>query len=82
MIYETQSERLQDMGTLFDNEKEQFRMARVMELENGRPIVRFSGETANAKKKYKYLSSYYPAIGDKVIMIRISGTYVILGKVV
>ena len=48
----------------------------------GRPIVKFYGETKNSQKAYKYLSGYSPVVGDKVIMAKIGGTHVILGKVV
>ena len=37
-------------------------------------------ETATTKR-YKRLSSYTPAAGDRVLIVKISGTYVILGKV-
>lgn len=47
---------------------------------SGRPKVRFDGETLVSGKQYPYLSSYTPAANDVVILARISGTYIILGK--
>lgn len=81
MIYESSSQRIDDMEKMF-GEKSVYRMATVMSVSGGRPIIRFNGETKNAEKKYKYLGSYSPAVGDKVILARISRSYVILGKVV
>jgi len=45
-------------------------------------VLQFDGETAPSAKKYKRLSSYTPAVGDRVLMAEIAGTYVILGKIV
>ena len=49
---------------------------------SGGVSVQFDGETTPSTKKYKRLSSYTPAVGDRVLMAEIAGTYVILGKVV
>lgn len=43
--------------------------------------VTFAGETSPTLKRYKKLSSYSPVIDDRVLMIEISGTYIILGKI-
>lgn len=41
------------------------------------------GETEATQKKYKYMTSAYaaPAVGDRVVVMRLSGTYVVLGKI-
>lgn len=39
------------------------------------------GEVATTQKYYKYLESYHPTVGDRVLVEEISGTYVVLGKV-
>lgn len=44
--------------------------------------VTFDGETAASEKQYAYLSSYKPAINDRVFLAAISGTYIILGATV
>jgi len=45
-------------------------------------MIKLSGEDTARAKAYKRLSSYTPAINDRVILAKISGTYVVLGKVV
>ncbi len=40
------------------------------------------GESSPTTKKYMFLGSYSPAVGDRVIAEEISGSYVVLGKVV
>ncbi len=44
--------------------------------------VQFDGESTVSGKTYKRLSSYTISNGDRVLLVRIAGTYVILGKVV
>jgi len=44
--------------------------------------VRFDGEDTTSQKSYKKLGSYTITEGDRVLLARISGTYIILGKVV
>ena len=41
------------------------------------------GETEATQKKYKYMTSAYedPAAGDRVVVMRLSGTYVVLGRI-
>lgn len=58
------------------------KLATVTSTNNG-VSVQFDGETTPSAKKYKHLSSYNnPAVGDRVLMLEISGTYIILGKVI
>lgn len=50
---------------------------------SGGITVQFDGETAPSSKKYKRLASYSnPAVNDRVLLIKVGGTYVILGKVI
>lgn len=42
--------------------------------------ILFDGETKESKKGYAYLSSYTPKINDRVLLARIKGSYVILGR--
>lgn len=44
--------------------------------------VKVDGESATSTKKYSYLGSYVPTVGDKILIEEISGSYVILGKLV
>lgn len=49
---------------------------------SGRPRVTFDGETTLSTRLYPYLSSYAPAAGDRVLLLRSGRTWVVLGKVV
>lgn len=49
---------------------------------SGRPKIIFDGETTVSGKKYPCLASYTPAAGDRVLMLKVAGSYVILGKIV
>ncbi len=40
------------------------------------------GETTRTTKWYMHLSSYSPSNGDRVLVLEIAGTYIVLGKVV
>lgn len=82
MMYIDGKEKMEDMKNIMGDTSKRFKMATVMALVNTRPVIKFYGETSNATKSYKYLESYIPEIGDKVILIRVGGTYVILGRVV
>ena len=46
----------------------------------GNPKVLFDGEETLSSKTYPFLSSYSPVAGDRVSMIKVSGSYLILGK--
>lgn len=47
----------------------------------GLPKVTFDGESTLSTKRYPRLASYVPVAGDRVLMIPISASYVIIGKV-
>ena len=40
------------------------------------------GENIASEKEYPRLASYKPVAGDRVILAKLAGTYVILGKVI
>ena len=42
----------------------------------------FDGASTASTKRYKRLSSYSPTANDRVIVAKMSGTYVVLGKIV
>lgn len=46
----------------------------------GRPSILFEGEETPSGKQYPYLSSYTPTANDIVILARVAGSYVVLGK--
>lgn len=60
----------------------EYRLATVTSTSGG-VFVQFDGETTASQKSYKRLASYSsPAVSDRVLLIKVGGTYVILGKVI
>jgi len=49
---------------------------------SGGIYVQFDGETTASAKKYKRLANYSPTVSDRVLLVKVGGTYVILGKVI
>lgn len=47
---------------------------------NGGVTVTIDGEETATTKKYMWLASYLPVVGDRVLIEEIGGSYVILGK--
>ena len=82
MMYNSEKDKIREMQETFGTGFDFAKMAKVMSVESNRPIIRFYGENVNAVKKYPYLSSYPPAVGDTVVLIKIGRSYVIIGKVV
>lgn len=60
-----------------ERQPEPYRLGNVASTD-GR--ITFDGEQSAGLKKYKRLSSYSPTIGDRVLLARVKGSYVILGK--
>ncbi len=48
---------------------------------SGTPRVLFDGENTVSTKRYSYLDSYKPAARDRVLLVNISGTHIIVGKI-
>ena len=59
-----------------------FYLATVAAISSGRASLTFDGETTATQKYYRHLASYSPVAGHRVLVVKISGTYVILGRVV
>lgn len=57
-----------------------YKIAHVAFPINGKWTVKFAGEDSPSQKGYSYLSPYQPHLGDRVLMVKVKGTYVILGK--
>lgn len=49
--------------------------------DNGLQLI-IDGEDTATTKKYTYMASYVPAANDRVLIEEISGSYVIMGKVI
>lgn len=72
------------LGIIKDNKHIKFfKLGRIdTDYTSGKPRVQFDGEYEPSIKQYPYLSSYTPAASDRVLLAVVSGTYVILGKVI
>ncbi len=58
------------------------RLAVVQSVETNGLALRFEGEETARSKPYKCLDSYIPTVGDRVYIVPVSGTFLIIGKVV
>ena len=66
-----------------DSSKAPYRLGKIdPAYSSGRPKIVFDGETTASEKQYPYLSSYTPTANDRVMLLRVSGSYVIIGKVI
>lgn len=74
----------QFLGIVKNNEKtENFKLGKIdSNYTTGRPKVMFDGENIVSEKQYCYLNSYIPIANDRVLLIKISGTFVILGEII
>jgi hypothetical protein len=60
-----------------------YKMGTVTALSSGAPMITFDGETTASQKLYKRLASYSsPEVNDRVLLLKMSGTYIIMGKVI
>lgn len=60
-----------------------FRLGRVdPDYSEGRPSIIFSGESVKSGKQYPYLASYIPKGNDKVLLVSVGNSYVIIGKII
>lgn len=59
-----------------------FKLATVVGFwNNGSVKIQFDGEEEPSEKEYAFLASYKPYSGDRVLVAKVSNTYVILGSV-
>jgi len=49
---------------------------------SGKPKVMFDGETVVSAKQYPRLASYTPVASDRVLILSVANSYVILGKII
>jgi len=59
-----------------------FRLGKVDSVSEGLPAILFDGEETASGKLYAKLANYSPTTGDRVLLAKVSGTYIVLGKVV
>lgn len=58
-----------------------YRLALITAIGSGGVSVQFEGEDTASDKTYTVVQSYHPTLGDRVVMLNISGTYIVLGSV-
>lgn len=64
------------------NQQNPFKLATVVGLfDNGTAKIQFDGETEPSEKEYAYFSSYRPVVGDRVLLAKVGGTYVIMNSI-
>jgi hypothetical protein len=64
------------------DEQSLFKLATVVGFwANGTVKIQFDGEEEPSEKEYAFLASYKPYSGDRVLVAKVSNTYVILGSV-
>lgn len=79
MMYHNAEEQVRDE---IKDDSSLFKLAVVENLfEDKNAKIRFIGEDTVSEKKYSYLQSYGPSIGDKVLLAKVNKTWIILGKV-
>lgn len=57
------------------------RLAEVVSTDSSGTKIKFYGEETASQKKYKRINTYTPASGDKVLMVNVNGSFLIIGKV-
>lgn len=81
MIYNDANQRLKDMSEVLKKQSD-YRLATVTSVSGGNAVIRFRGDSTASSKTYKRLASYTPTAGDTVLLMSVSNTFVILGKIV
>lgn len=67
----------------FTNEAQPFSLGTVASNHtSGRPQIVFDGDSSPSTKRYPYLSSYTPTANDRVLLVNIGGSHIVIGKIV
>jgi len=69
------------ISKLNQNEKA-FSLGIVGGVSGNKVTIQFDGETSVSQKYYPILASYTPVVGDRVLVANVSGTHVVLGKII
>lgn len=60
----------------------EYKLGTVIDLfEKGTAKVKFDDEEEAREKEYSYLKSYVPALQDRILLVSVSDTYIILGTI-
>lgn len=62
-------------------EKDIFKIGTVGELSGVKAHIKFDGELEQSNKGYLSVS-YAPVVNDRVLLVKVKGTYLILGKII
>lgn len=62
------------------NPTDRIKIGKISGINSYGATVQFDGESESSSKYYKPLKSYTPTVGDRVILLGISGSYIILGN--
>lgn len=62
-------------------QKSDVALAKVIATATGGVQLQFDGDAEPRQGTYKVLQSYTPAVGDDIICVKLSGTYIVLGKI-
>lgn len=57
-----------------------FRLGEVTSITGGL-FVKFDGETAASTKSYPKISTFAPAVADRVLLARVGSTWVVIGAI-
>lgn len=58
-----------------------YRLASITAIGSEGVSVQFEGEDTASDKSYTVMQDYHPTLNDRVVMLNISGTYIVLGSV-
>ena len=58
-----------------------YKIGRVDSVLNGKPAILFDGEQTPSVKRYACLDRYAPAVGDRVLLAYVKGTYIVQDKI-
>lgn len=63
--------------------KKPFTLGRIdPKYTGGLPKILFDGDSQVSIKSYSYLSSYTPKANDRVLLVNIAGTHLVIGKII
>lgn len=64
-----------------NKDPEQFRLGTITSTNSNGSQVRFDGHDTALTKRFKHIRTYIPVVGNRVLLVRTKGTYVILGSI-
>lgn len=68
------------LNLIKEDEDEIFKLGTVANITEGKAKIKFDGEEVESGKSY-LSAGIVPSVGDRVLLVKVKGTYLILGKV-